>query len=126
MLSTTCSLKWLNELQHEILSQLIICFTLGITESNVNIQKVRSENGFSYSWPHGCSEVFFDTLKAIFLRYLKKLGIDSVHGFPNIILLIFSYFCRPLYFCGTFALRDQDFKITYVPITQPRNTCQYL
>ena len=31
MISTTCSLKWVNELQHEILSQLIICFTLGIT-----------------------------------------------------------------------------------------------
>ena len=31
MISTTCSLKWVNELQHEILSQLIICFTLEIT-----------------------------------------------------------------------------------------------
>ena len=31
MISTTCSLKWVNELQHEILSQLIIRSTLGIT-----------------------------------------------------------------------------------------------
>ena len=29
--STTCSLKWLNELHHEIPSQLFIRFTLGIT-----------------------------------------------------------------------------------------------
>ena len=31
MLSTTCKLKWVNEFQHEFLSHLIICFTLGIT-----------------------------------------------------------------------------------------------
>ena len=31
MISTTCSLKWVNELQHEILSQLIIHSTLGLT-----------------------------------------------------------------------------------------------
>ena len=29
MISTTCSLKWVNELQHEILSQLIIFFHFG-------------------------------------------------------------------------------------------------
>ena len=34
MISTTCSLKWVNELQHEILSQLIIRSTLGITRVN--------------------------------------------------------------------------------------------
>ena len=31
MISTTCSLKGVNELQHQILSQLIIRSTLGIT-----------------------------------------------------------------------------------------------
>ena len=30
MIFTTCSLKWVNELQHEILTQLIIHSTLGI------------------------------------------------------------------------------------------------
>ena len=31
MSSSTCSLKWLDKLQHEILNQLIIYITLGIT-----------------------------------------------------------------------------------------------
>jgi hypothetical protein len=31
MISTTCRLKWVNEFQHEFLSQLIVQFTLGIT-----------------------------------------------------------------------------------------------
>ena len=37
----TCKLKWVNELQHEILSQRIIRFTLGITLVNNNLKKMK-------------------------------------------------------------------------------------
>ena len=43
MISTTCSLKWVNELQHEILSQLIIRFTLGISLGQARPLKVEDE-----------------------------------------------------------------------------------
>ena len=46
--------------------------------------------------------------------------------FHTLFFDIFIFLSPTLYFCGTFALRDQDFKIIYVPITQPSNTCQYL
>ena len=39
MIFTTCSLKWVNELQHDILSQLIIHSTLGFTLGAAIIQE---------------------------------------------------------------------------------------
>ena len=47
--STTCSLKWVNELQHEILSQLIIYTTLGITFHQLAPYRLSLETSFNES-----------------------------------------------------------------------------
>ena len=67
MISTTSSLKWVNELQHEILSQLIFSFTLGITLCTITqILKVRTRAMLVYY-------IDFDVILWIILKKVSHL-----------------------------------------------------